>query len=201
MLRLGSTEGRVNDLVRSVDLMISKHRPPPISGEKPRDEKPAPPVGVTGEPCDTLASEKALLAEIGRLGGEERLKGAENALEAFRVSLAELVKESPKEFGAGDDPESQNRMIFQLINSVRSSYLLRTVETLRHREGYVLVMGRWVHRAAFTFIAFGLLAAAVLPLCAVSLMSTSAWGWVPGVLGLMTAVAIGVWIFTRIRCK
>lgn len=156
---------------------------------------------VARESCCSKSGEASVLAEIGRLGGEERLKGAEDALSAFEHSLAALVKESPKEYGADDDPESQNRMVCRLIDSVRSSYLLRTVETMRRKEGYVLVFGRWVHRAAFTFIAFGLLAAAVLPLCAVSLMSTSAWGWVPGVAGIASAMLIGGWIFSRIRCK
>lgn len=146
-------------------------------------------------------SEKSLLAEIGRLGGEERLRGAEGALEVFQTSLSELVHERPKAYGAGNDPESQSRIVFQLIESVRVSFLLRTVEDLRHRAGYVLVCGRWIHRAVFTFISFGLLAAVALPVCAVSLTSTSPWGWLPGALGIATAVLIGGGSLSRVRCK
>ena len=129
------------------------------------------------------------------------MRGAEGALKVFQASLAELVRENPRAYGAGDDAESQRRIVSQLSESVSSSFLLRTVEALRHREGYVKVCGCWVHRAAFTFFGFGLLAAAVLPLCAVSLMSASNWGWLPGVLGIAAALLIGVWILSRIRSQ
>lgn len=183
--------------------MASKRISLPVNPAEGPIERPFAMRKTEDQPAGRSAShvEKSLLAEIGRLGGEERLRGAEGALEAFRTSLSELVCESPKAYGAGDDPESQSLMVSQLIESVRRSFLSRTAETLRHKAGYVLVFGRWIHRAVFTFIGFGLLAAAVLPLCAVSLMSTSAWGWLPWALGIATAVLVGVWILSRIRCK
>jgi hypothetical protein len=143
--------------------------------------------------------ERSLLAEIDRLGGEERSRGAKGALDMFHASLSELVAQNPKEYGAGDDPESQRRVVSHLIESVKTPFLARTVAGLRQRAGYVLVCGYWIHRAVFTFVGFGLLAAVALPLCAVSLMSTRAWGWLPGALGLVATLGAGAWILSRIR--
>lgn len=127
------------------------------------------------------------------------MKGAQGALDVFQNALSQLVKENPANFGAGQDAESQARVVSQLVDSVRLSFLSQTVKTLRQRAGYVNVMGYWIHRAVFTFLGFGALAAVVLPLCAVSLMSTTAWGWVPGVAGIATAFGAGAWIFSRVR--
>ena len=143
--------------------------------------------------------DQILLAEINRLGGEERSNGAEGALEAFRSVLCRLVRENPKAFGAGDDPESQQRAVNQLIGSLQTSFLAHTVSDLRHRAGYILVLGYWVHRAVFTFVVFSVLAAIALPLCAVSLMSTQAWGWLPGVAGIIVSILIGTFILVRVR--
>ncbi len=143
--------------------------------------------------------DQMLLAEIVRLGGEERSRGAEEALEAFRAALSGLVRENPKAYGAGDDTESQSRVVAQLIGSLQTSLLAHTVSDLRHKAGYILVFGYWVHRAVFTFIVFGLLAAIALPLCAVSLMSTQAWGWVPGVIGIVISISVGAYILVRVR--
>jgi hypothetical protein len=120
-------------------------------------------------------------------------------MKVFENALGDLVRENPKGYGAGDDPASQGRVVSELIHSVKKSFLSRTVEALRHEAGYVKVWGYWIHRAVFTFLGFGLLAAAVLPVCAVSLMSSAAWGWVPGAAGLGVAALIGIWILTRIR--
>ena|ERR1051326_5319618 len=144
-------------------------------------------------------AEKGLLAEINRHGGDERARGAQGALKVFESSLLDLVKENPAAYGAGTDAESQKKVVNELFQSVSTSFLARTVQDIRRKQGYVLVLGRWVHRAVFTFVGFGLLAALVLPLCAVSLMSTRAWGWVPGAIGLVGALAVGAWILTRIR--
>ena len=143
--------------------------------------------------------EGPLLREIGQVGGEERMKGAEGALDAFESALTELVRENPDRYGAGPDAASQRRVVSQLSESVSSSFLLRTIADLRRRAGYVQVCGRWVHRAAFTFIGFGLLTAAVLPFCIVSLMSTAALGWLPGACGLFAAVLLGAWILKRVK--
>jgi len=144
-------------------------------------------------------AENALLCEISRLGGEDRSKGAEGALEAFRSALSRLVSENPKAYGADNDTESQKRLVWGLIASVRMSFLKRTISELRYKAGYVVVFGRWIHRAVFTFVGFGLLAAVALPLCAVSLMSTAAWGWVPGAVGIIVSTGVGIWILSRIR--
>jgi hypothetical protein len=146
-------------------------------------------------------AEQPLLADIGRLGGEDRVKGAEGALEVFHNALSQLVKENPTAYGAGADTESQERIVNHLIDSVRTCYLTQTVAALRRHAGYVKVLGYWIHRAVFTFLAFGFLAAIVLPLCLVSLMSTAAWGWVPGAAGLAAAVGAGAWILSRIRTR
>lgn len=127
------------------------------------------------------------------------MKGAEGALDAFQSALAGLVHENPGRYGAGDDAASQRRVVSQLTASVGSSFLLKTTEDLRRRAGYVQVCGRWIHRAVFTFIGFGLLAAAVLPFCIVSLLSAAAWGWLPGVCGIGVAVLLGVWILNRVK--
>ena len=140
-----------------------------------------------------------LLNDVHRLGGEERMKGARGALEAFQSALINLVRENPQRYGASDDVASQSRVVAQLFDSVSDSFLQRTVETLRRREGYVRIWGYWIHRAVFTFFAFGLLAAVALPFCAVSLMSSSPWGWLPGAIGLLAAVVLGAWILSRIR--
>jgi hypothetical protein len=145
--------------------------------------------------------EKLLLAEIDRLGGEERTRGAKGALDMFHAALSALVAQNPRDYGAGDDPESQQRAISQLIESVKTPFLAQTVASLRQKAGYVLIFGYWIHRAVFTFAGFGLLAAVVLPLCAVSLMSTRAWGWLPGAFGIVAALAAGAWILSRIRNK
>jgi hypothetical protein len=150
-------------------------------------------------PGSVAENHKALLAEVHELGGEERICGAQGALEAFQTAPADLVRENPKRYGAGADAASQERIVAQLIDSVSRSYLSRTVAELRGQAGYIKIWGYWVHRAVFTFLGFGLLAAGVLPLCAVSLLSASAWGWLPGALGLLFALVIGVWILTRIR--
>jgi len=163
------------------------------NGIRHADEQP-----IDRRPSET---EKALLAEISQLGGEERIQGAEGALKAFRASLDDLVRTNPRAYGAEDNPESQRRLVHELFDSISSSFLLRTVDALRRNAGYVMVCRRWIHRAVFTFIGFGLLAAAVLPLCAVSLMSASAWGWLPGVLGVAASVLIGLWILGRIRSR
>src|SRR4029077_63579 len=42
--------------------------------------------------------ERALLAEIDRLGGDERTRGAKGALEMFHAALSELVAQNPKEY-------------------------------------------------------------------------------------------------------
>jgi hypothetical protein len=109
------------------------------------------------------------------------------------------VRENPRAYGAEQDAASQRRTVAQLIGSVRRSFLSRTVEALRHQAGYVRFCGGWIHRAAFTFIGFVLLAAALVPLCAVSVMSTSAWGWLPGALGIAATAFIGAGILSRIR--
>lgn len=119
----------------------------------------------------------------------------------FHASLSELVGQNPKEYGAGDDPESQQRVISHLIESVKTPFLAQTVASLRQKAGYVLVFGYWIHRAVFTFVGFGLLAAIALPLCAVSLMSTRAWGWLPGAFGIVATLGAGGWILSRIRNK
>jgi hypothetical protein len=143
--------------------------------------------------------DQILLAEINRFGGEERTRGTEGALEAFRSALCRLVRENPKAFGAEGDPESQQRVVNQLTGSLQTSFLAQTVSDLRHRAGYLLVLGYWVHRAVFTFVVFGLLAAVALPLCAVSLMSTQAWGWLPGVAGIIVSISIATYILARVR--
>ena len=156
-------------------------------------------VSVSGSCSSPSDLEGSLLAEIDRLGGEERARGAKGALDMFHASLSELVAQNPKEYGAGDDPESQQRVVSHLIESVKTPFLARTVAGLRQEAGYVLVCGYWIHRAVFTFVGFGLLAAIALPLCAVSLMSTRAWGWLPGALGLVATLGAGAWILSRIR--
>jgi len=145
------------------------------------------------------ALDRMLLAEIVRLGGEDRSKGAEGALEALRSALCALVRENPKAYGAGNDAESQQRAVDSLIGSLQTSFLAHTVSDLRHRAGYILVLGYWVHRAVFTFIVFGLLVAIALPVCAVSLMSTLPFGWVPGVIGIIISIAVGTYILFRVR--
>jgi hypothetical protein len=150
-------------------------------------------IGVAGKLGESL------LAEIRQLGGEERARGAEGALKAFQSALAELVRQNPRRYGAGDDVKSQDRVVSQLLDSVRTSFLQHMINDLRLQAGYIKVCGHWIHRAVFTFIGFGFLLAAVLPFCAVSLMSTAAWGWLPGALGLAAAVALGIWILSRIR--
>jgi hypothetical protein len=144
-------------------------------------------------------AEQPLLSDIGRLGGEDRVKGAQGALEVFHQALSQLVKDNPAAYGAGPETESQERTVTQLIDSVRTCYLTQTVTGLRRHAGYVKVLGYWIHRAVFTFLAFGFLAAIVLPLCAVSLMSSSAWGWLPGAIGIAAALGAGGWILSRIR--
>lgn len=143
--------------------------------------------------------QKSLLSEIRQLGGEERVSGAQGALETFQTALAELVLQNPQRYGAGDDAKSQGRIISQLLDSVRTSFLQQTRDELRRQAGYIKVWGHWVHRAVFTFIGFGFLLAGLLPFCAVSLMSTAAWGWLPGAFGLAAAVVLGIWILSRIR--
>jgi len=49
-----------------------------------------------------------------------------------------------------------------------------------------------LHRVRYEF---------ALPLCAVSLMSTHAWGWLPGAFGIVGTVGAGAWILSRIRSK
>lgn len=156
-------------------------------------------VSVSGSCSSSSDLERSLLAEIDRLGGEERARGAKGALDMFHASLSELVAQNPEEYGAGDEPESQQRVVAHLIESVKTPFLARAVAGLRQEAGYVLVCGYWIHRAVFTFVGFGLLAAIALPLCAVSLMSTRAWGWLPGALGLVATLGAGVWILSRIR--
>lgn len=143
--------------------------------------------------------EAPMLDEIRRLGGDERMKGARGAVEAFQSALTDLVRENPQRYGAGDDAASQSRVVAQLFASVRDSFLQRTVETLRRNEGYVKIWGYWIHRAVFTFVGFGLLAAIALPFCAVSLMSSVTWGWLPGAIGLALVISLGAWILSRIR--
>ena len=159
-----------------------------------RAEKP-----TTAEP--TCSANEALLSEIALLGGEARRQGAEDALKTFQSSLAEMVRGNPTAHGAGPDLIAQKRVISEMVDSVSYSFLRQTVDTLRREAGFVQVWGRWLHRAVFTFVGFGLLTAAVLPLCVVSLMSTSAWGWVPGALGIVAALVSGAWILSRIRNK
>jgi len=142
-----------------------------------------------------------LLTEIGRLGGEERVKGAEGALAMFQNALSQLVAENPKAYGADENSTIQKQIVGQMFESVRTPFLARTVAELREKAGYILVFGYWVHRAVFTFIGFGLVAALALPLCIVSLMSTREWGWVPGAIGIAAALGAGGWIFSRIRNK
>lgn len=157
---------------------------------------------IPGQSCAPSSDlERALLAEIERLGGDERTRGARGALDMFHAALSELIAQNPKEYGAGDDPESQQRAISHLLESVKTPFLAQTVAGMRQKAGYVLVFGYWLHRAVFTFVGFGLLAAVVLPLCAVSLMSTRAWGWLPGAVGIVAALGAGAWILTRIRTK
>jgi hypothetical protein len=142
---------------------------------------------------------ESLLSEIRQLGSEELVKGAEGALEAFQSTLAELVRRNPQRYGAGEDATSQTRLVSQLLDSVRTSFLQQTINKVRREAGYIKVFGYWVHRAVFTFIGFGFLLAALLPFCAVSLMSAAAWGWLPGALGLVAAVVLGIWILGRVR--
>ena len=149
----------------------------------------------SGEP----GPQTRLLDEISRLGGEERMKGARGALDSFQSALTDLVRENPQRYGAGDDFSSQRQVVAQLFESVSDSFLMRTVETLRRKEGYIRIWGYWIHRAVFTFIGFGVLAAAAFPFCAVSLMSTAPWGWLPGAAGLLVALILGGWILSRIR--
>lgn len=146
-------------------------------------------------------AEELLLAEIGRLGGMERRKAAEGALEVFQSALAELVQKNPKTYGATDDPESQEKAVAELTASVRISFLEKTLQTLRRDSGYVMIAGRWIHRAVLTFVVFGLLAAGLLPVCAVSLMSGAPWGWVPGVVGLLGGLLAAAWILSRVRAR
>ena len=143
--------------------------------------------------------ENSLLSEIRQLGSEERASGAQGALAAFQSALAELVRQNPERYGAGDDGKSQSRIMSQLLDSVRTSFLQQTRDELRRQAGYIKVWGHWVHRAVFTFVGFGFLLAGLLPFCAVSLMSTAAWGWLPGAFGLAAAVVLGIWILSRIR--
>jgi hypothetical protein len=175
---------------------------PVKSATQARVEGTAGRVPVSPEPLQTSAtavSQEPLLSDIGKLGGEERMRGAEGALQSFESALSALVRENPKAYGAGDNQASQERVVSELLQAIRASYLSQTVETLRREAGYVRILGRWVHRAVFTFIGFGVLLAGLLPFCAVSLMSASAWGWLPGALGLVAALALGIWILSRIR--
>ena len=145
------------------------------------------------------AIEEPLLREIDYLGGEERMRGAKGALRAFESALAQLVREDPKAYGAGNDAVSQKRIVSQLLDSVSNSFLARTVETLRRQAGYVNVCGHWIHRAVFTFIGFGFLTAAVLPFCVVSLLSTAPWAWLPGAFGMGLLLLAAAWILSRVR--
>jgi len=145
--------------------------------------------------------EQSLLSEIRRLGGEERANGVHGALEAFQSTLAEMVRQNPRRYGATEDTVSQRRIVSQLLDSMRTSFLQQTLDELRRQAGYIRACGYWVHRAVFTFVGFGFLLAALLPFCAVSVLSTAAWGWLPGVLGLVSAVVLGIWILSRIKSK
>ena len=181
-------------------VMVEKNKRTRASGHDREHQNLArgakPPSGLPGS-----EAEKSLLAEIGRLGGEERAKGAEGALAMFETGLSELVRQNPKAYGADDDGASQKQVVAQMVESLRISFLKRTAAELHQKAGCVQVFGCWVHRAAFTFVGFGLIAAFTLPLCAVSLMSTRPWGWLPGAFGIAGAVAVGVWILSRIRSK
>jgi hypothetical protein len=148
-----------------------------------------------------LDVETALLAEIHRLGGEDRRKGAEGAIETFENALSQLVAANPNAYGADEDRVSQRRVVADMVKSVRTPFLARTIAELRKQAGYVNVVGCWIHRAVFTFVIFGLVAALVLPLCAVSLMSATPWGWLPGIVGIIAVPVAGVWILSRVRCK
>jgi hypothetical protein len=152
-------------------------------------------------PDPSLEAETALLEEIYRLGGEERRKGVAGALDTFENALSQLVAAKPKAYGADEDRVSQRRVMADMVKSVRTAFLTRTIAELRKQAGYVSVLGCWIHRAVFTFVIFGLVAALVLPLCVVSLMSAMPWGWLPGVVGIIAVPGAGVWILSRIRCK
>jgi hypothetical protein len=143
--------------------------------------------------------DELLLSEVRRLGGDERANMSAKILEMFELALLRLVAENPKVYGAAEDPASQRQVVAELIGFLKPSFLTRTIAELRRKAGYISVCGLWIHRAVFTFVAFGLLAALILPICAVSLMSSTAWGWLPGVIGVVAALAIGSWILSRIR--
>ena len=145
------------------------------------------------------ASERLFLTKIAAQGGQQRADGAQGALEVFYSALAQLVRENPQAYGAESCPESQRLVVSRLFESVSHSFLTRTAAEIRHHAGFVLVCGYWIHRAVFTFVAFGLLAALALPLCATSLLSSTAWGWMPGTIGLGASIALGIWVLTRIR--
>ncbi len=145
--------------------------------------------------------EDELLSEIRLLGGEAKAKATEEALAAFYNAVADLVANDPRKYGADGDAESQRKVVRELTASVRVGFLRRTVEELRREAGYIRVTGLWLHRAIFTFVAFGLLIAGLVPVCAVSLLSDSQWGWIPGVAGIAIAVIAGVWILSRVRSR
>src|SRR6266853_50022 len=69
--------------------------------------------------------EASLLGEIGRLGGDDRKRGAEGALEMFHRALTDMVKEKPMAYGEDDDSASQKRVVSHLIECVRNSFLTR----------------------------------------------------------------------------
>ena len=179
--------------------VTKQHMKAAPSREQPTIVGSIQPLREQARTCIEPKLEFPLLDEVRRLGGEERMKGAHGALEAFQSALIDLVRENPQRYGASDDAASQSRVVAQLFDSVSDSFLQRTVQTLRRREGYVQIWGYWIHRAVFTFFAFGILAAVALPFCAVSLMSSVPWGWLPGAVGLLAAVGLGAWILSRIR--
>src|SRR3974390_3535489 len=67
--------------------------------------------------------EEPLLSDIRRLGGQERMQGAEVALNAFQSALAELVHDNPRHYGAADDRQNQRRIVSELFESVGRSFL------------------------------------------------------------------------------
>ncbi len=159
------------------------------------------PAGVVAGGMNLKPEEERFLVEIGQLGGAERRVAVEAAMQIFEATLSKLVQENPAAYGLNGDAAGRKRLVREFTDMVTESFLWRTVESLRRKSGYVCVWGFWIHRAAITFVVFGFLLAAVLPVCVVSLMSAMEWGWLPGVAGIILAIALGVWILSRVRWK
>ena len=140
-----------------------------------------------------------LLNEIERLGGENEFRMAQIHLHGLRRSIEDAIAVDPEAVGI-TSAEQMKEAVETQYEDLSVIHLKAIISILRRKAGYVSLAGKyWVHRAVFTFGAWAVLSAVMIPVCLALTFSAMAWGWLFGLAGVVVSFGLGYLIHRNVR--